>query len=58
MANANITVKLTLDEANTIRDALQFRKEDRILHLTGGSDDTDENRHEIGRIDLLLRRDF
>ncbi len=53
MTNQNFTLKLTLDEANAIRDALKARLEDLLVHGIPVPD-----KHLAGRIDTMLRRDF
>ena len=55
-ANSNFSVKWTLDEANTARDALKDRQarlmQKPVADMTAGEQE------EIGRIDTMLRRDF
>lgn len=53
----NFSLRLDLDEANTIKNALEERMKDLILHIDAGSA-TDAEREEAGRIENMLRRDF
>lgn len=55
MAEKNFTIKVTLDEANQIRDSLRFHQEAIMSNI---EDATDSDRHKVGVIDTLLRRDF
>jgi hypothetical protein len=52
--NKNFTIKIDLDEANDIRDALQNALND-LLMLPNRT--VDQN-HRAGRIETMLRRDF
>jgi hypothetical protein len=56
MADKNFTVKITLEEANTIRDALLVYQA-QILEVPM-QDLNDLDKVTVGRIDTLLRRDF
>jgi len=55
-ANANFTIKVTLDEANDIRQALR-EKLGRVA-AQPIAEMTEEQRFEASRIGTLLRRDF
>lgn len=54
------TWKGTLDEANTIKRALEAQKQALIeqVQAAGGYDKLPATAQEIGRIDMLIRRDF
>lgn len=61
MANANFTWKGNLEEANTIKRALDRYRGELMQELTNESWSSEEEqgmREEIGRADALLRRDF
>lgn len=55
MAASNFTLKITLDEANQIRDSLRFHQEAIMSNI---QDATDSDKRKVGVIDTLLRRDF
>jgi len=55
MAAQIVTLKLTLNEANQIRDSLRFHQ-DTIMSAIDKASDSDK--HKVGVIDTLLRRDF
>ena len=55
MAEKNFTVKVTLDEANQIRESLRLQRD----ALMASIDKLDHyDKLKIGIIDTLLRRDF
>lgn len=55
MANQIVSLKVDLSEANDLRDSL-IEKRDRMLGRLDALNDSE--RHQLGRIDTLLRRDF
>lgn len=56
MAAANFSLKISLDEANDVREALQ-EKLDKAMERPA-AEWTDDERAQAGRIETLLRRDF
>ena len=62
MPASNFTLKITLDEATDIRNALQARLDYLIKLVTWENSEvsqmSQEEKEEAGRIDALLRRDF
>ena len=56
MANPNFTVKLQLDEAGDVRDGLELLYY--TLLQTPVTTMTDPQKHQVGRIETLLRREF
>jgi hypothetical protein len=55
MPQSNFTLKITLDEANLIRESLRDSL-DEIMSNIGTASDSDKAK--AGAIDTLLRRDF
>lgn len=59
-ANTNFQIKVTLQDANTIKRALEFMLSEQLKRITeaGGPNRLPGAAADVGRIETLLRRDF
>lgn len=57
MQNSNFNIKVTLQEANDIKDALEERLEGLVRRRTRWEEEP-QLAHQAGRIETMLRRDF
>jgi hypothetical protein len=60
VANSNFTLKATLDEANTIRHAIELYRDTMkdIVEAAGGEAKAQFASVEAGRAETILMRDF